>query len=280
MLDVTAQKNAENALRQAQQNLIQAENMASLGSLVAGVAHEINTPLGNTLTASSHLVDKVNDFKLMFEENRLRRADLMSFIDLLSETTRLMVTNCERAAELVTSFKQVAVDQTSGERRQYDLKGYIDEILVSLRPSLRKTAHRVVVECPENPEIDGFPGAMSQVLTNFVMNSLMHAYGPKDAGTLLIHVSIPAEGWVQLVYADDGRGIRPEHLGRIYDPFFTTRRGMGGSGLGLHIVYNLVTNTLRGAMNVESEVGRGTRFTLRFPRCAGAEPARETVLDQ
>ena len=149
MLDVSAQKRAEVALRQAQQDLIQAEKMASLGSLVAGVAHEINTPLGNTLTASSHLYDKVAEFSVLVEQNRLRRADLAAFVGLLTETTRLMVANCERAAELVQSFKQVAVDQTSGERRRFDLKGYIDEVLLSLRPRLRKTGHRITVECPD-----------------------------------------------------------------------------------------------------------------------------------
>ena len=219
MLDVTAQKRAEQALRQAQQDLIQAEKMASLGSLVAGVAHEINTPLGNTLTASSHLYDKVVELSAMLEENRLRRADLVAFVDLLTETTRLMVTNCERAAELVQSFKQVAVDQTSGERRRFDLKGYIEEVLLSLRPRLRKTGHRITVECPEHLEIDGYPGAVSQLLTNFLLNSLMHAYGPGDAGHIAIRVRPPEEGVVELAYSDDGKGIPRGSAG----PHLTTR---------------------------------------------------------
>ena len=160
MFDITAEKRAEQALRQAQQDLIQAEKMAALGSLVAGVAHEINTPLGNTLTAASHLHDKVNDFTTLLAENRLRRSDLIAFSSLLNETTRLMVANCERAAELVQSFKQVAVDQTSGERRRFDLREYINEVLVSLRPRLRKTRHRITVDCPENLEIDGYPGVL------------------------------------------------------------------------------------------------------------------------
>ena len=273
MLDVTAQKRAEQALRQAQQDLIQAEKMASLGSLVAGVAHEINTPLGNTLTASSHLYDKVVELSAMLEENRLRRADLVAFVNLLTETTRLMVTNCERAAELVQSFKQVAVDQTSDERRRFDLKGYIEEVLLSLRPRLRKTGHRITVECPEHLEIDGYPGAVSQLLTNFLLNSLMHAYGPGEAGRIAIRVRPPEEGVVELVYSDDGKGIPPELLGRIFDPFFTTRRGTGGSGLGLHVVYNLVAGTLRGQISVESEPGRGTCFRVRFPLRAPAERA-------
>lgn len=265
MFDVTAQKRAEQALRQAQQDLIQAEKMAALGSLVAGVAHEINTPLGNTLTAASHLHDKVAGFGAMLDQNRLKRSDLVGFVGLITETTQLMVANCERAAELVQSFKQVAVDQTSGERRRFDLKGYIEEVLLSLRPRLRKTGHRIIVECPANMEADGYPGAVSQLLTNFLLNSLMHAYQPGEAGHITITVRQPDDGLVELTYADDGKGIPAAVLGRIYDPFFTTRRGTGGSGLGLHIVYNLVTGTLRGQISVQSEVGHGTQFTVRFP---------------
>jgi len=277
MIDVTAQKRAEQALRQAQQDLIQAEKMASLGSLVAGVAHEINTPLGNTLTASSHLYDKVTDLAAMLEENRLRRSDLVAFVGLLTETTRLMVTNCERAAELVQSFKQIAVDQTSGERRHFDLKVYINEVLLSLRPRLRKTGHRIVVECRENLEIDGYPGAVSQLLTNFVLNSLMHAFDPGQVGRITIRVQVLTDGLVELAYADDGKGVPQELLSRIYDPFFTTRRGSGGSGLGLHIVYNLVTGTLRGQISVESEPGHGTRFTVRFPLFTPKDAARSDM---
>ncbi|HEY1858598.1 PAS domain-containing sensor histidine kinase [Acidocella sp.] len=265
LFDVTAQKRAEQALRQAQQDLIQAEKMAALGSLVAGVAHEINTPLGNTLTASSHLADKVAEFAERLEQNNLRRSDLVGFVALLTETTRLMVANCERAAELVQSFKQVAVDQTSGERRQFDLKHYIDEILLSLRPRLRKTAHRITVSCPENLEIDGYPGALSQLLTNFLLNSVLHAYSEGNAGHITIDVQRTEARMIELVYADDGKGIPPSLLPRIYDPFFTTRRGSGGSGLGLHIVYNLVTTTLRGQISVRSEPGQGTAFIVRFP---------------
>ncbi|HEX3346513.1 MAG TPA: ATP-binding protein [Acetobacteraceae bacterium] len=279
MFDVTAQKRAEQALRQAQQDLIQAEKMAALGSLVAGVAHEINTPLGNTLTASSHLYDKVAEFSTLLEENRLKKSDLVGFVGLLTETTRLMVANCERAAELVQSFKQVAVDQTSGERRRFDLKGYIEEVLLSLRPRLRKTGHRITVECPPHIEVDGYPGALSQLLTNFLLNSLMHAYGPGDVGNIRITVCRIDAATIELAYADDGRGIPAALVGRIYDPFFTTRRGSGGSGLGLHIVYNLVTGTLRGQIAVHSEPGRGTQFTVRFPLHVPAEPGKTPDAD-
>jgi PAS domain S-box-containing protein len=278
-IDVTREKLAEQELQQAQADLMQAERMAALGSLVAGVAHEINTPLGNTLTAASHLRDKVDALKSLLDENRLRRSDLSNFMELIAETTGLMVSNCERAAELVQSFKQVAVDQTSGERRTFDLKRYIDEVLLSLRPRLRKTRHVVIVDCPENVEIDSYPGAFSQLLTNLVLNSLVHAYEPYEAGKITIVATLPKADVVQILYADDGRGISPEHIGRIFDPFFTTKRGAGGSGLGLHIVYNIITGTLKGHIAVKSELGRGVQFNLRFPIKTPIDPMREAPGD-
>jgi PAS domain S-box-containing protein len=264
-----AKEDAEHALRElrrTQEELIQSEKMAALGSLVAGVAHEINTPLGNALTASSHLADQVDSLAALFAENKMRRSDLEQFLGLVGETTTLMLANLERAVELVQSFKQVAVDQTSGERRQFDLKGYIDEVLLSLRPRLRKTHHEVSVDCPKDIIVDGYPGALSQVLTNFVLNSLLHAFAEEEAGHLSIIVSQPEPDWIELCYADDGVGIPTELVGRIYDPFFTTKRGSGGSGLGLHIVYNLVNVSLGGHISVKSETGRGTQFFVRFPR--------------
>jgi len=263
-------------LRRTQEELIQAEKMAALGSLVAGVAHEINTPLGNTLTATSHLADQGDLLAARLLENRMRRTDLEQFMGLVGETTILMLTNLERAVELIQSFKQIAVDQTSGERRQFDLKAYIDEILLSLRPRLRKTRHEVEVDCPKDIIVDGCPGALSQVLTNFVLNSLLHAYGEDDAGHLSITVRQPKPDWIELSYADDGAGIPAEIIGRIYDPFFTTRRGSGGSGLGLHIVYNLVTVSLGGHISVRSEPGGGTRFLVRFPRVIPVEGDERT----
>lgn len=266
-----AKDDAERALsqlRHTQEELIQSEKMAALGSLVAGVAHEINTPLGNALTASSHLADQVDSLASLFTESKMRRSDLEQFLGLVGETTTLMLANLERAVELVQSFKQVAVDQTSGERRQFDLKGYIDEVLLSLRPRLRKTRHQVAVDCPKDILVDGYPGALSQILTNFVLNSLLHAYPGDAAGHLAITVLQPNPDWIELTYADDGVGIPAELVGRIYDPFFTTKRGSGGSGLGLHIVYNLVAVSLGGHISVKSETGHGTKFLLRFPRAA------------
>jgi signal transduction histidine kinase len=240
--------------------------MAALGSLVAGIAHEINTPIGTALTSASYLAERSKEFGQLFESGQLKRSDLTRYLGLANETSRLMLTNIERAVELVQSFKQIAVDQTSSERRRFDLKTYIGEVLLSLRPRLRRSKVTVEVDCPENLEVDGFPGALSHVVTNFVLNSLLHAFEPDQPGHIGVEVKQTAENEVQLRYSDDGTGIPAEIIGRIFEPFFTTRRGSGGSGLGLHIVYNMVTRNLAGKLKVQSAVGKGTTFELRFPQ--------------
>ncbi|MBV8535829.1 MAG: HAMP domain-containing histidine kinase, partial [Alphaproteobacteria bacterium] len=258
-------------LRQAQDGLIQAEKMAALGSLVAGIAHEINTPIGTALTSASYLSERTTELRRNFEANQLKRSDLARYLGLASETTRLMLTNIERAAELVQSFKQVAVDQTSSERRRFDLRTYLGEVLLSLRPRLRRTKITVAVDCPDNIEVDGDPGALSHVVTNFVLNSLLHAFQPNQPGRIRIAVTQPTPNEIRLRYSDDGAGIPPDIIGRIFEPFFTTRRGSGGSGLGLHIVYNMVTRNLHGRLKVTSELGKGATFDLEFPLRLPAE---------
>lgn len=264
-------ESALNQLKKAQDGLIQAEKMAALGSLVAGIAHEINTPIGTALTSASHLAERTSAFRREFDEGQLRKSDLQRYMQLATETTQLMLANINRAAELVQSFKQIAVDQTSSERRRFELKTYIGEVLRSLHPRLKRTRITVEVNCPENIEVDSYPGALSQVLTNFVINSLLHAYGPEDSGRISVTVSQPNPDEVELRYSDDGVGIPEEHRNRIFEPFFTTKRGSGGSGLGLHIVYNMVKHNLAGRLQVDSIVGEGTTFILRFPRMAPTE---------
>ncbi|MCW2235740.1 ATP-binding protein [Azospirillum canadense] len=278
-----AKQRAERALlelRETQRNLIQAEKMASLGALVAGVAHEVNTPVGIALTGITHLADQTRRIARGAEENTLRRADFTGYLTMATEACRLIEGNLNRAVELIQSFKQTAVDQTSEERRTVDLRRYLDDVLASLHPRLKQTRHRVVVDCPEGLSVDSYPGALFQALTNLIMNAVTHAYpedatGTPKAGTLAIVVSRPNAAEVELRFSDDGCGIPPAHLGRIFDPFFTTQRGKGGSGLGLHIVYNIVNTRLKGSIRVESEVGRGTSFVLRFPVTVAAEAAAE-----
>jgi signal transduction histidine kinase len=244
------------------------------------VAHEINTPVGITLTAASFLSERTAELAAAMNGSGIRRSDLDRYVGQAAETTGLMLTNIQRAADLIQGFKQVAVDQTSGERRAFRLGAYIDEVLVSCGPMLRKTRHRIVAQCPHDLEVEGTPGALSQVLTNLVVNALTHAYEPDASGTLRITVTQPDPDTVELRFADDGRGIPAEHRDRIFDPFFTTRRGQGGSGLGLHIVFNLITAMMGGTVALEhAEDQPGTTFRIRFPRIA-PQPAPAPAADR
>ncbi|MBK1837399.1 HAMP domain-containing histidine kinase [Azospirillum sp. YIM B02556] len=264
-----AKERADNALedlRQTQAELIQAEKLASLGGLVAGVAHEINTPLGNALMGATHLQDRLTAIGRLAGKGTLRRGDFADFHATADEVARLMVLNLRQAGELVQSFKQVAADQTSGEGRLFLLKPYLEDLVTSLSPSWRRAGHSLRVECPGVIEIDGYPGVLAQILTNLVMNSVIHGYCEGQQGRLLIAATAPSPDMVKLVYTDDGKGIAAADLARVFDPFFTTRRGIGSTGLGLHIVYNLVVNRLGGKVAVDSLPGAGVRFTIRFPR--------------
>lgn len=264
-----AKERAEQALadlQATQKSLVEAEKMASLGGLVAGVAHEINTPVGITVTTATHLQEKTVELRRVFESGKVRRSDFETYLATATQAADLILGSSTRAANLIQSFKQVAVDQTSEERRRFDLKTYVEEVLLSLGPRLKRTPHRVTTDIPAGIQVDSYPGPLSQVLTNFVMNSLVHAW-PDDGGTAgRMTVTARQEGaQVVLVYADDGCGIPPDHLGKVFEPFFTTRRGSGGSGLGLNIVFNIVRQTLKGTVDVDSKPGAGTTFTVRFP---------------
>ncbi|MBK4719866.1 HAMP domain-containing histidine kinase [Azospirillum sp. YIM DDC1] len=258
-------------LREAQEAMVRAEKLASLGALVAGVAHEINTPVGIAVSCASHLSDATARLRGRAQSGELSKSDFSRYVATATDTTALILTNCERAAKLIASFKQVAVDRASAERRVVHLNRYIQETLVSLEPKLRQGKHSIIVSCPDGLVVDTYPGALSQILTNFVMNSVTHAFvdahgAEGQGGSLSIAVDEPEPGTVRLVYTDNGRGIPPDHLPRVFDPFFTTRRGEGGSGLGLHIVHNLAVGALKGTISVDSAPGQGTRFVLTFPK--------------
>jgi ammonium transporter len=257
-------QDAMNELKETQTQLVQSEKMAALGELVAGIAHEINTPIGISVTAASHFEQKTRDFSGKMAENQLKRSDLDGYARLSEETARMLLVNLERAAELVQSFKKVAVDQSSEARRVFNLKHYTEEVLISLRPRVKKTPLQVELSCPDNIELNSYPGAYSQIITNLIVNSMMHAYEPDQEGTIRLDFTADGE-YVIFEYSDDGKGIDNMILGRIFDPFFTTKRGSGGSGLGLHILYNIITGTLGGSIEVSSTVGAGTRFRLRMP---------------
>ncbi len=258
-------KEALDRLKQAQTQLVQTEKMASLGGLVAGIAHEINTPVGIGVTAASHLKEATDEIRASMAADRMKKSTLESYLEVSGQSTAMILNNLRRAAELINSFKQVAVDQSSSERRRFKVREYIWEVLLSLRPRLRQTPHQVEIECDPGVEIDSYPGALSQVITNLVINSLMHAFDDSMEGVMRITVQLAGDR-LHMTYEDNGRGMPETDLRRIYDPFFTTRRGSGGSGLGLHIVYNLVTQSLGGTIDVSSEVGQGTRFEIDIPQ--------------
>ncbi|TFW29232.1 GAF domain-containing sensor histidine kinase [Massilia horti] len=260
-----ALNNALTALQDAQSELVRQEKLASLGRLVAGVAHEINTPLGICVTATSHMVQELKLTREELAAGELTEDSLSGFFDVLDQSLRIMTTNTQRAAALVRSFKQVAVDQSSGELRSFNLGTYLNEVLLSLQPKLKGRPVTVEVDCAKDITLESYPGAVSQIVTNMVMNSLVHGFEEGQTGRIDIRAALDGSS-VTLAYTDDGVGMDEEVLGKLFDPFFTTKRGAGGSGLGAHILYNLVTGALGGSVRVESAPGQGLRYYLRFPR--------------
>ena len=251
-------------LNQAQEQLVNSEKMAALGGLVAGVAHEINTPLGIGVTAASHLESETRRLALQIEDGTLTKEGLAAFRQLATESATLILRNLMRADKLVRSFKQVAVDQSSEERRRIDLATYLQEVLTSLAPALKKTPYRIHADCAPGILVDTYPGAIYQIVANLVMNSLAHGFPDRAEGRIDLAARRDGDEIV-LDYRDDGRGMTEDVRRRIFEPFFTTRRGEGGSGLGLHIVWNLATQRLGGSILVESEPGKGVHFLLRIP---------------
>ena len=261
-------------LRQTQESLLQAERLASLGSLVAGVAHEINTPVGIALTSASVLKDATDEILAAANTVGLKKSAIMRYLDTASESARLIMNNAYRAAHLIHSFKQIAVDQTSEVRRPFGLKEYIEEIVSSLQPKFKKTCVTLVLDCAPEIVLDSYPGAFAQVITNLTLNCLEHAFEADTPGTIEISARMDGE-LVELHVSDNGKGIAPEVLDRIFDPFFTTRRGQGGTGLGLNIVYNLIAKQFVGTIAVASTLGQGTHFTLRIPRVTAHDVLQE-----
>ncbi len=251
-------------LRETEEQLRHAEKMAALGSLVAGVAHEINTPVGIGVTAISHIADSVRDFTRLFSKDEASHEDLEEFLSETGEACSVIMSNLERAAGLIQSFKQVAVDQSSESRRTFFLKEYIEEILLSLHPRIKNTPHHVILACPDTLKMDSYPGAISQVLTNLVMNSLLHGFEGAKKGEIIIDASIELEQ-VMLTYKDTGKGMSEDQLDHLFEPFYTTKRGAGGTGLGMNIVFNLVENTLGGTISCHSKEMEGTIFKISMP---------------
>lgn len=275
VVERTAQLQSSNAeltqtlddLRRAQDQLIESEKMASLGGLVAGVAHEINTPVGIGVTAASHLNDQVHDLVRSFSDGNLRRSDLQRFVETAMSSTEIVLSNLQRASELIRSFKQVAVDQSNEDRRCFLLKTYLEEIVQSLAPQLKKKSHTLTVRCDDGIVFDGFPGTLAQIITNLVINAIIHGFDERAQGEITIDVSEEPDR-LRLVVSDNGAGMSKEVRARIFDPFFTTKRNAGGTGLGMHIVFNLVSQKLGGNIDCKSAPNEGTQFTITLPHQA------------
>ena len=254
-------------LRHTQKELVQAEKFAALGELVAGVAHELNTPIGNALMAASTLGEKVSEFRGTMQQG-LRRSLLEKFVAETEAAAGITTRNLHRAAELVTSFKQVAADQTSSERRSFDLRTVVDAILITLRPTLKRTPHQIIPEIPEGLFLDSYPGPLEQVLVNLINNAVIHAFAENQAGLIRITAGRINDGRVSINVIDNGKGIPADAIDRIFNPFFTTQKGKGGTGLGLHIAYNIVASILGGTLAVFSTEGQGCTFEIAIPKNA------------
>jgi two-component system NtrC family sensor kinase len=256
---------ALNEIKSMQSQLVESEKMASLGGLVAGISHEINTPLGVAKTSASHVEEELNKLVSRFSDGTLTKTHMEQFIAQFSDGMQLLTVNIDRASALVTSFKQVSADQSHDEIREINLKEYLEETIYTLKPNLRRYQVKVYLECDTGIVLDTFPGAYSQLITNLIMNSLHHAYSKEDKGTININVR-QENDFIYFVYTDDGTGMSNKVLHKIFEPFFTTKRGNGGTGLGMHIIYNIVTMKLQGQISASSIEGAGSTFSLTLPR--------------
>ncbi|MDY7537361.1 ATP-binding protein [Undibacterium sp. RTI2.2] len=257
-------------LKETQTQLIKSEKLASLGALVAGVSHELNTPIGNALTVSTTLSHKTGEVKQVYQHGQIKKSTLDEFLIAAEEAGDLLSKNLLRASELIISFKTVAVDQTSEQRRRFNLLQTMSELAVTLRPTLKKTKLIYEIQISEDILLDSYPGPLIQVITNLFNNAIVHAFEGRDIGVMsLSGGQDPTDpSFVVLTFKDDGIGIQQNNLEKIFDPFYTTKLGQGGSGLGLNICYNIVEGLLGGHISVSSELGVGTQFKIRIPSSA------------
>ncbi len=264
--DLTANLNAKiEELTETRNELVQSEKMASLGRLVAGFAHEVNTPIGVAVGAASSLQDKNKRIHRLLEQDEVDEEELFEILEHVNEATILTLSNLKRAADLIKSFRRTAVDQTAEDARQFNLKEAIGDIINTLTSKFKKTDIKIQVDCPNDLSIYGIPGTLEQILVNLMINSLIHGFEEgKNAGYINIAVTLNAKN-LRLEYSDTGKGIPPENLEKIFEPFFTTHRAHGGSGLGLYICYNIVTTQLNGSMTCDNTPGNGVKFTFEFP---------------
>ncbi len=255
-------------IKNMQTELHRSEKMAALGSLVAGVAHELNTPIGNCVTVASSMKDQANALMKDMAQGTMRRSTLERTLKDSMEGADMLVRNLDRASELIGSFKRVAVDRSSNLRRHFDLSQNLSEILITLEPMYKKTPFAMQCELAEGIDMDSYPGPLGQVVTNFISNALAHGFEGRHTGTMRLTCSALGDAQVEVTFSDDGIGIPEQNQARVFDPFFTTKLGQGGSGLGMNIVYNIVTGIMGGTIELSSSVNAGTTFRLTLPRIA------------
>jgi signal transduction histidine kinase len=252
-------------LKRTKMQLVQSEKMAALGAVIAGISHELNTPVGIGVTAASYLQEKTLKIQQFYASGHMKRSDLEEYFKMAEKSSGMILNNLQRMAKQIQNFKQASVgEQAYLARRSFQVKAYLEDTLHSLQPELSNTKHRITIMGDETITIESYPGAFSQIVTTLVMNSVTHAYQEGAQGHLCFDL-IQEQDRLLITYTDDGCGIPVENLSKIFDPFFTTARGAGGSGLGLHIVYNLVTHHMKGSIHCESQVGMGTKFLLNLP---------------
>ena len=264
--------NALDTLKRTQHDLIASEKMASLGSLVAGIAHELNTPIGNSLLASTALSDRVHDFQAVVEQGSLKRSALTHHLEEVDMACGLISNSLQKAADLISSFKQIAVDQTNDQRRRFKLQTVLLDTTATYTPRLRRSNCAASVDVPPELELESYPGSLYQVFNNLINNALVHGFEGRDKGHISITARDAGEQQVEIVFRDDGIGMPEEVQRRVFDPFFTTKMGSGGTGLGMNIVYNIVTGVMGGRIAVESAPGQGTTIRMVVPCCS---PQRE-----
>jgi signal transduction histidine kinase len=256
-------------LAKAREELVRNEKLAGLGALVAGIAHELNTPIGNSLMAATTFEIQTEGIGQHLATPRgVTRKEFEQYIENARLSVDILSRNLHRAADIVTNFKQVAVDQTSSQRRSFLLAEVIAGNLLTLQPTIKRTPFVIQQQVPADLMMESYPGPLGQVVTNLINNAILHGYEGRSEGLIAVAAQLSAQGWVTLTVEDHGAGIAPDDLPRIFDPFFTTKMGVGGSGLGLNIAHNIVTEVLGGSIHVSSELGGGTRFTLTLPMSA------------
>ncbi|MCW8932483.1 MAG: PAS domain-containing sensor histidine kinase [Gammaproteobacteria bacterium] len=251
-------------IESAMQQLVMAENLASLGALVPGITHEMSTPLGISVTSISHAEQLTQELARQYHEKNLSKNKMLTYLDDMDESIKIASTSLSRAVDLINSFKQVAIDQASEQKRQFVVKNYIEETLLSLHNHIKQTNLSVQLDCDEALSIESYPGMYSQIITNLLMNSLIYAYDKEDEGKIKIQVT-KKNKTLELIFSDDGKGIPDNNLSKIFTPFFSTGKEKGGSGLGLSIIHNIVTEKMHGHIECKSQIRKGTQFTITLP---------------